>query len=357
MDSLDDLGKISELDKGNILGSIEALSSQIKQVWVEIFNSDPPKECFLAKNVVISGMGGSALGGRIIDSLVYERVRVPIEVLTEYKLPNYVSKETLVILCSYSGNTAETVSAAHEALKKDANIFGITTGGKLGELFNKENLPSYIFEPRANPSNQPRMGVGYSITAILAILAKCGFLVISNEEITKVFTSLESQKDFYGPRIPHQENIAKRTALKLKHKIPILIASEHLVGAAHAFKNMFNENSKCFSVLFDLPELNHHLMEGLKFPAEAKKFFYFLFFKSDLYSSEIQKRYPITQDVVAKNEVESEIYTFKTKTKLEQIFELISLGSYVSFYLAMLYGIDPSPIPWVDYFKNELAKK
>jgi len=357
MDSLDDLAKIAELDKGNILGSIESFASQIKQVWTEIFSRELPKGCSLAKNVVITGMGGSALGGRIVDSLIYERVRVPVEVFTEYRLPNYVSKETLVILCSYSGNTAETISAAHEAIKKEACIFGITTGGNLGELLKNEKLPAFVFEPRANPANQPRMGLGYSITAVLALLARCGFIVISNEEITNIFTSLEKLKDIYGPRIPREENIAKKLAFKLKHKIPILIASEHLVGAAHAFKNMLNENAKTFSNLFDIPELNHHLLEGLRNPAQAKEFFYFLFLESSLYSSEVQKRYPITRDVVEKNEVESEKLMFKTNSKLEQIFEVICMGSYVSFYLAMLYGIDPTPIPWVDYFKSELAKK
>jgi glucose/mannose-6-phosphate isomerase len=149
-------------------------------------------------------------------------------------------------------------------------------------------------------------------------------------------------------------NLAKLTAIKLKGRIPVLVASEHLVGSAHAMKNQINEGAKTFSVLFDLPELNHHLLEGLRNPAQAKEYFYFLLFESELYTPRVSKRYPLTKEVIEKNEVEATIIKLTGKNKLNQAFELLAFGEYVALYLAILYGLDPSPIPWVDYFKEKL---
>jgi len=356
MTDLDLVEEIKALDKSNLLGSILALPDQVEDTWNKMVLSDIPAECSLCKNVVVSGMGGSALGGRIVDSLITERARTPIEVFTEFKLPNYVNKDTLVILSSYSGNTEETLSAGNEALNRGATIFGIATGGKLKEFLQQNNLKSFIIDPKFNPSNQPRMGLGYSIATVLAILARCEFINLLDTEVSDAITVTRDFIKEFGVGNSIAQNIAKTIAVKFKNKIPILFASEHLLGIAHAFKNQLNENSKAFSLLFDIPEANHHLMEGLRNPAEAKEFFHFLFLESDLYSKEVLKRYPITKEVVEKNEVSLSSYTLRSKKKLNQIFEILALGSFVSFYLAMLYDLDPTPIPWVDYFKEKLAE-
>lgn len=354
MINLDWEKKIKKLDKGKVLQSIKRLPEQIEQSWQEVKKLNLPQACYLAKNIVISGMGGSSLGGRIIDSLITDRVRVPVEVFTEYHLPNYVSSQTLVIVSSYSGNTEEALSMAREALKKNAKIFVITTGGKLAEFLRKENLAGYILKPRANPSKQPRMGLGYSIAACLSILARCEFLSIYDQDIQEAIETCQKFIKEFGVQESEEKNLPKRMAKNLYGGIPVLIASEHLVGSAHTFKNQLNESSKTFSVLFDIPELNHHLMEGLRNPAPAKKFLNFLFLESKLYSPQIRKRYAVTKDVVEKNEIPFRTYLSRSDKKLEQIFEILVFGSFVSFYLAMLYNIDPLPIPWVDYFKQKL---
>jgi len=181
MADLDDLEQISKLDASNLLGSIEALPDQLKQAWEEVFQTSMPEDLLNVKNVVVSGMGGSALGGRIIDSLILDRANTPIEISTEYRLPNYVGPDSLVIISSYSGNTEETLSSAHDAIKKNAKIFVVTTGGKIAQLAKEEGLPSYIFNPIHNPSNQPRMGIGYSIGAVLALLVKGKYIQMSSD--------------------------------------------------------------------------------------------------------------------------------------------------------------------------------
>jgi len=354
MTNLDSREEISVLDSKNILASIEKLPDQIEQGWEDLRSSSVPESCHLARNVVVSGMGGSALGGRIVDSLMEDKVRSPIEVFTQFRLPDYVNQNTFVILCSYSGNTEETLTVAREVLTRGASVFCITTGGKLKEFMEEHKLDGFVIDPKNNPSGQPRMGLGYSVIATLGALAKCGFINLLDSEVKEAVASAREVNAKFSVDVPTSQNAAKMIAGGLMGKIPVLVASEHLLGAAHAFKNQLNENAKTFANLFDIPELNHHLMEGLSHPDSLKEVLHFLFLESDYYSKEIQTRYPITYEVVEKQGIDTTIYKLTEKRKFPQIFEALILGSYISFYLAMLNGIDPAPIPWVDYFKDKL---
>lgn len=352
---LDDLAQITKLDEGNILGSIERLPEQIEDAWKEIKELDLPESYSSAKNIVVAGMGGSALGGRIVHYLEFRNLRAPIEVVTGYHLPNYVNEETLVILSSYSGGTEETVNNAYDAIKRRAKIIGITTGGKLMEILIGEKLAMYLIDPKNNPSGQPRMGLGYSISSILGILSKLGFINTTEQDIKDSIERTENFVKEFGVRTHTERNLAKKMAEKFTSKLPILISSEHMVGVTHAFKNQLNENSKTFSMHFEISELNHHLMEGLKYPSKARELIRFLFFESKNYYERNAKRYPITQDVVKQNGFEYEVYKMSSANRIEEVFEVLVFGSFVSFYIALLHGIDPSPIPWVDYFKQKMS--
>ncbi|MEJ2441653.1 MAG: bifunctional phosphoglucose/phosphomannose isomerase [Patescibacteria group bacterium] len=356
MTNLDSLEEIRKFDEKGVLSSIKMLPDQAREAWEEVNKLKIKKEFAGATNVVICGMGGSALGGRVVDSLFEKKIRAPIEVFTQYYLPNYVNKNSLVIVSSYSGNTEETLSCFNDALKRGARIFGITTNGKLAESLKKEKIDAYIFEPTYNPANKPRLAIAYSIFALLAFLNKTDFITISDQEINSAFDTLEECVKDFGPRASSKQNLAKTMALELQNRIPVLVSSEHLVGVTHVFKNQLNETAKTFSVSFDLPELNHHLLEGLGGPPKAKEVLHFLFYSSKLYSDRVQKRYPITQEVVDKNSVGYSLYNLRSKTKFEQVMELLAFGSFVSFYLAFLNRVDPSEIPWVDFFKKKLSE-
>jgi len=356
MDNLDNVEEIAKLDKGNVYASIQAIIKQAEQAWNEVEAIPIPNSYHNFENIVLSGMGGSALGGRVLHSLFLPNLTIPFEITTNYSLPGYVSDRSLVILSSYSGNTAETISSFHEALNKGGCVFVITTGGKLASLAQENKLPAYLYNPHENPSQQPRMALGYSITALIALFVKLGLIQLNKTDFKVILSSMDRLMAGFEARCPEADNLAKRLAHRMKNKIPVLVASSHLLGIAHAFKNQINENSKTFALLFDIPELNHHLMEGLKYPSEARALYQFIFLESASYKAEILKRYQITQDVISKNSVSFEKYRLETTSKVEQVYEILLLGSFVSFYLAMLYGIDPSPIPWVDYFKKELDK-
>ncbi|HUW21911.1 MAG TPA: bifunctional phosphoglucose/phosphomannose isomerase [Candidatus Bathyarchaeia archaeon] len=356
MNSLDDLAQIKEFDKASVLESIGLLPDQIEQAWSAVNQLSIPLRFHQAKNIVVAGMGGSALGAGIIDSLCLENLRLPLEVFNDYHLPAYAGQDSLVIISSYSGTTEETLSCALEAINRKCQIFVITTGGKLREMVRKNKLMAYFIEPKFNPAGQPRLGLGYSMAAQLTFLKKCGFIDLEETWLIEAITYLRNLKTQFAAETPIEGNAAKRLSLSLQDKIPVLISGQHLAGANHAIANMINENSKMMSIWFSLPEMNHHLLEGLSNPALNRKILKFLFIDSDLYEDKIQKRIKITKDVVKKNKLGYESFTVQGKTKLIQALEAVYFGGFLSFYLAFLNGVNPVLIPWVDYFKERLAE-
>ena len=354
MSDLNDIQNIVKFDNGNILESIRNLYNQIIFAWEETYSYQFPNDYNYLNNIIVSGMGGSALGGRIVDSLLFNNLRTPLEIISDYKVPNYVDSRTFFISSSYSGNTQENINSTIEAQKKGAKIFGITTGGELEEYFKKEELEYYKIDPKYNLSNQPRYALGYSIGSILGILSKCNYINWQQEIFENIKENIDTVVNDFDINATVDKNIAKSISIKLKDHIPVIVASEHLVGSAYAFKNHLNESSKSFSLMFEIPDLNHHLMEGLSNPFNARMLYKFIFIESNLYLSKNSQRYRVTEDVVSKNSVSYLIYNCVLNSKFEQAVEVLYLALFVSFYLAYLYGVDASKIPWVDYFKKTL---
>lgn len=331
---------MDNLDPKNVLGSTGMLADQCKQIWQDAKNLEFPDEYKNCQNIILCGMGGSAYGGYVIASLFKDKLKVPLISNNDYYLPAFADEKTLVILSSYSGSTEEVVSCLQEARQKNLKVTSITVGHKLG-------VPGLIFDPGFNPSAQPRLGTGYMVLGVIAILNKLGFINVSDEEVANAISDLEDD-------LENIKSKAKEMATRVKDFIPVIFAAEHLSGNAHILRNQFNETSKSFSAFSLLPELNHHLMEGLKNPADKKLFI--LFISSDLYSDKLKKRVELTRDVVEKNQVMFEEYKAIGSSRLSQMLNVLSFGGYLTLYLAFNYGLDPSLIPWVDYFKEQLEK-
>lgn len=345
---------IKNLDKQDMYGSIMELPLQCDQVFQEWKNIKIPANYKKIQNIVVSGMGGSGLGAHIIKSIFNNELKFPVEIMNSYHLPAFVDKNTLLIVSSYSGNTEETLSAFMEGKKRDAKMFIVASGGKLKEMAEKQNIPSYIFNPKHNSCNEPRMGLGYSIFSQLLLLRKIKIISVKDIEIKQVINNLDDFSEKFS--VNNKNSQALAICKKIERKIPIIIASEFLAGNAHAFSNQINENAKNFSKWFRIPEICHHLLEGLPNPKFNCKNLFFIFFNSKLYDKRNQIRYKITQKVLKKNKIDFTEYNLTSKTKFLQSFEMLILGSYTSFYLAMLNNINPSPIPFVDFFKEELKK-
>lgn len=331
----------------SVLDTVNFLSDQLWEAWTETNKVELPDNYKNPTRVLVCGMGGSALGGRVVKAFAADKANASIGVSTDYNLPAYVDGETLIIASSYSGNTEETISVLGQAIEKNIPTFVIAAGGKLADMAAQSSLPIYRIDPKHNPSGQPRLAVGYSLGAIFGLLAKVGVLVESEENLKAVTQFLKDKQ-------PELQKSGEDLAAIIQNKLPILVASEHLSGSAHVMKNQLNETAKSFSASFDIPELNHHLMEGLKHPDDATSRLLFIFVSSQLYHQRVQKRYLLTKEVVEKNNIATFMYQMTGANKLIQVFELIALGSYVQMYLGALYGEDPLSIPWVDYFKQKL---
>lgn len=351
---LDNQKLIKKLDKQGMLGSIESLGLQCQQAWDDVKKIKVPKNYRHVKNILINGMGGSGLGGHIIESLYGREIKVPFKVINSYNLPGFVNSQTLYILSSYSGTTEEILATFNEARKRNAKLLIICAGGKLAQLAKRYKIPAYIFNPIYNPSNQPRMGLGYSVFGQLGLIKKSGLIKLSDSDVSQAIQNVVLLHQKNGFKNKAKQNKSKILAKQLHNKIVVIVGAEHLSGNAHVIANQINENSKNFSAYFLLSELNHHLMEGLIHPVNNTRQLHFLFINSPAYSNNIIKRLNITKQVLRKNNIGFSEYKTVTKSKLSQVAEVLLVGSYVNYYLALLYGIDPSPIPYVDYFKKKL---
>lgn len=356
MNILDDAKRAKRLDPNGALDSVAMLGQQFSQVFNEFAEVKIPSSFKNIKKIVHSGMGGSALGAHIIQSVYFSNLKVPFEVVNGYQAPANIDQDTLYIICSYSGTTEEPLASYAAAKKAGAKIFGITSGGTLGQMINQGKLAGYIFNPLANPSGQPRIGVGYTIAAELALLKKLGLINLPDGQIKTTLLNLQKANKKFGFGTMAVKNPAKQLAQKMKNHEAVIVASEHLSGNAHVFANQTNETGKTLATYHLIPELNHYLLEGLKFPSTNKKSLLFIFLESNLYHKKIQSRYKITKEVVSKNKVKHASCQLLGKDRLSQAIEAIAFSGYVTFYLAIINNVNPNKIPYVDYFKKQLNK-
>ena len=300
---LNDLEKIKKMDSSRVAESIELLPDQMRQVLSDARLIKIPRVYSRVTQVVVNGMGGSNLGAGLVKAGWGDKIKVPITISPGYSLPAHVNKNTLYIISSYSGNTEEPLSTYREAKKRGAKIMAITAQGKknkLARLMLRNDIPGYIFNPRFNPSCQPRLGLGYAVFGLAVLFAKAGLFKIKEKEIKEIIAQLEIAGRKLKPESPLATNPAKKLAAKLAGKIPVLVGAEFTAGNVRALRNQINENAKQFATYLVLPDLNHYAMEGLAHPAANRKNLIFLFFNSSFYSPRVRQRAALTEKVVKK---------------------------------------------------------
>jgi len=338
----DILKKLQNSKYGSVFESIKMVPLQFESAFSQ--NVSIPESYKNVKNVVFCGMGGSALSAHIFKAL--DASTIPFSFYNGYVPPKYLNGETLFIASSYSGNTEEVLASLKIAVERKAKIIGLTAGGRLLKQLKAKKYPIIKFDEGLNPSGQPRYGLGYGLGSLLNIFIKLELIDYQREAISDIILNLEQ------PSVDE----AIKLVNELKNVAPIVIASDFLEGNAHAFVNQINETCKVFSGYYCIPELNHHLMEGLKRPVANGHFIKFLFINSALYPKEIAARFEITKRVVQKNKIGYTDYKVRGKTKLEQVMNFLLFSSLVGLVLSVRYKEDPTDIPWVKFFKEELKK-
>jgi len=294
-------------------------------------------------NIVVTGLGGSGIGATIVQNYVFDKIRIPFIVNKDYFLPAFIDKTSLVIVCSYSGNTEETLMAMQQARKKRAKIICITSGGKVAEFARAKKLDC-ILVPAGMP---PRSCLGYSLIQILAVLSHLGYIANTYEREVKAAIKLLKAD---------AENIKKNaTALakKIVGKTPVVYSSSFMEGVAIRFRQQLNENSKMLAWHGAIPEMNHNEMVGWRDDASDKAVI-ILRDKDDF--ERTQLRMEIGKKIIKKYhptilEIQSE-----GKTYWERVFFLIHITDWISVYLADMRNMDAVEVKVIDYLKGELAK-
>jgi len=337
-------------EEKNYLLSISLFGEQIKQSFAEALQLKLPTSYFSISEVVVCGMGGSQLPVDLIRSLFADRLTVSVTQIRGYDLPKFVSPKTLVVLLSYSGTTEEVLACAKLAKLKKAKIAAMASGGLLKTWSDKNQVPAYIFKPFHNPSGQPRLGTGYIFGGLLAILKNLKKFTLSQSEVRQMVKATATAFSGYS-----RGRWLDQLAVKLNNKIPVLIGAEHLSGNAHIMANQINESSKQLAIYFSIPELNHHLLEGLTYPKSNRRILHFLFIVSQSYSPAIIKRFKITEEILARQKFKFTHLSFNS-ARLTEAMELLVLGGLLSYRLALGNKVNPNQIPWVNLFKQRLKK-
>ena len=358
MDILD--GDFSELDKANMIELLEEFPQKMKHalrlgeefsIPTNFLSTPDPALSF--KNIVIFGMGGSAIGGDLLSDYLADELSIPIVVIRGYDIPKFVDKDSLVFAVSYSGNTEETLSVLKKCLEAKARIIALTSGGKLAVLSQENNFPII----RVPAGIQPRAAISYLFFPLLKALERLGLIKERNSETEETLNILQELSKEYGTKSPLENNFAKKVALSLYQHLPLIYGSEGLLKAvAMRWKTQINENSKwpCFWNVF--PELDHNEIVGYEIENNINRQVKIIYLQDKEGLLRVEQRRKITRKIIEDKVAEFIVCPTKGKGKMARMFSLIFLGDLASYYLAILNQIDPSPVACIEDLKKQLAR-
>lgn len=343
--------ELKEIDRSNMRELLQKFPEQFEVAYRIGSEADIKLDRAKIRNVIFAGMGGSAIGGDVIIDIVKKQLFFPAAVNRNYYLPPYVDNSTLVVISSFSGNTEESLSSFEDAKNKGAQILCITSGGKLYDLAHAHGYP-VIRIPGGMP---PRCALGYLSVPVLKIFAQNNIFSIKEREFEATISLLKELSALYCP--DSSDNLALATAQNLIGKIPVIYSSaDFLFSAAMRWKGQFSENAKVLAFANFFPELNHNEIVGWEQHPDLLKKFQLIYLQDDTDHPRNQTRMEITKSIL--ENVTNPILVFKPegKSRLEKLFSIIYLGDWISYYLAILNRVDPTPIQKIEILKNELSK-
>lgn len=340
LDSSDMFGKISALPENLLKGMELAKNANLGVLETQTFHS-----------LVIAGMGGSAIGGEIAASYLAGEMPIPIVVQRHYQLPGFVNKRSLVICSSYSGNTEEALSAYDDGLSRGANMLAITSGGELSARAAADHVPAVII-PGGLP---PRAALGYSFAALMVSLYRLGISDPPFEEIEEAALFVKNRTGRYAPE--KEDNPALALARRLQDKIAVIYAAKDSLDAvASRFKCQICENAETLAFSNSFPEFNHNELVGWGRNNVIMEKFIALIITDTVEFPRIKSRCEIVGDYLREKGHEVVEITAENAPDLARIFLLIQLADFTSYYLALLDGVDPTPVVPIDILKKKLSE-
>lgn len=348
--NLDDTIQFKHIDNSDMMSEIENLPDQLEFAWnlgnrfeVPAFNG--------VTQILAAGMGGSAIGADLLAAYVEPLCRIPIFVQRDYTLPAWAAgKRTLVIASSHSGNTEETLSVFEQARQAGCQLMVVSTGGKLADLASHDGIPVWKFEHKG----QPRSAVGFSFGLLLALLAHQGWIPDQNDEIQVAVEAMRSQQDNLRTDIPTVQNPAKRQAGQMMGRWVVVMGSGLLAPVARRWKGQVSEVAKAWGQFESLPEADHNTLAGIENPEAILSNTLVIFLRAASDHPRNQKRSDLTRQSFMVAGLGTDFYMAKGDSRLAQLWTALHFGDYTAYYLAMAYGVDPTPIPAISDFKNAM---
>ena len=342
-------------DKYDLQGMYEKIvdfPSQFEAGWQIGKSADlPDVDPNVVKNIVVCGLGGSAIGGDLVRSYLAYQLGVPMNVCRHYKVPEYVDQFSLCIISSYSGNTEETLSAYDDARNRGALIFAITSNGRLKEKALADGF-KVIEIP---PGFPPRAALGYSFVPMLVALSRLGFCKDVDPDIKAAIEFMrENVKNF---TLDKKDSPALTAAQKMHNRFPLIYSSQDYIDAvAVRFKGQICENAKQLAFFNFFPEFNHNELVGWGEMELFKDMLYTVILKDKADHDRVSIRMKIVTDIIRGKGVETLEYESSGPNLLARMFSLIQFGDFTSLYLALLNQVDPTPVKVIDYLKNKLSE-
>jgi glucose/mannose-6-phosphate isomerase len=346
---LDDIGKIREIDRSNMLSFCVNSAKHYREAAktaekISLQYSKPA-------NIIVAGMGGSGIGGELLKDWTRDKAQVPIEVSRGYSLPSYTNEKSLVLIASYSGETEESLSAFLDAAKKKCMIHCISSGGSLLEFAEKLGVP-YLRVPSGMP---PRAALPYLFTPLLKSLEKLRMVSGVSVDLSEAIKLLERISGENASEKPAHDNFSKTLALGIDESVPVVYGFGIYRSVAQRFKQQFNENSKGPSKWEFFPELNHNEIVGWEKVGKLAKCFSIIFIRDKNEPNEIRNRIETTKTFMHPDSKMFEVWS-QGKNALAKMLSTICIGDFTSVYLAILRKVDPTPVNTIALLKEKMKQ-
>jgi glucose/mannose-6-phosphate isomerase len=352
--SLDAPELYERLDPDGLRERIAGLPAQIEEAWAAASALELPESYASAQRIVVLGMGGSGIGGALLQALALDiGAKTPISVVRGYQVPAWVDERTLVLASSNSGNTEEVVAAFTHALGAGAKCIAIAGGGRLLDLAAQQGVPAL----KVRWDGEPRAALGWSYVSLLAITWRLGLLPDPLDDLRGAVAELRLCGAGLGIDVPERSNDAKQLARRWHGKLVAIIGAEALAPVAYRWRTQINENAKCWAIADELPEMNHNAPLGYGAPAALVPLLHVVLLRHGTMHPRVRLRVDATLDDLRANGVAAEVIDVPGRAVLAQQLCAVHLGDWASYYLGGLNGVNPSSVYALDRLKQLLASK
>ncbi|MEO6351330.1 MAG: bifunctional phosphoglucose/phosphomannose isomerase [Candidatus Limnocylindrales bacterium] len=349
---LEDPAAIRRRDPGGMLGHIANFGEQLRMGWGISRGIELSEQHLAARAVAVLGMGGSAVCADLVRAIFAHRLTVPVVSVRDYLLPAWIGRETLAIAVSHSGATEETISAFGIALERRCPVAVITTGGPIADVAARVNLPRLIY-PNATP---PRASLGYTLSLFAGLLERAGMLDLAEAELQAGIEASAAVVRACGPETPTESNMAKQLAWSLLDRLPIVEGSGMLAAVARRWKTQLNENSNSAAVAEELPEATHNAVVGYDQPDVLRDHEYFVFLSAASDHPRNGYRATLSAELLDGVGISHQRVILEGNGEFSEACGALTLGDYVSAYLGLLYGVDPSSTPALTLVKQRMGE-